>query len=60
MNRRAILVLILSALVSTISTANAAAQRKQFIWRVVNAPAPFYLVGSMHALRRDDYPADLA
>src|SRR5258708_5797044 len=34
-------------------------QRKQFLWRVVNAPAPFYVVGSMHALRRDDYPADL-
>ena len=41
------------------SPASAAPGRKQFLWRVVNVPAPFYIVGSMHALRRDDYPADL-
>jgi len=28
-----------------------------FLWRVVNAPASFYLVGSMHALREFDYSA---
>jgi len=26
------------------------------IWRVTNAPAPFYLVGSLHALSSHDYP----
>src|SRR5437660_10369541 len=26
------------------------------VWRVTNAKAPFYLVGSVHALSRDDYP----
>ena len=26
------------------------------VWRVTNAKAPFYLVGSVHALGRDDYP----
>jgi Uncharacterized protein conserved in bacteria len=41
------------------SPASAAPGRKQFLWRVVNVPAPFYIVGSMHALRRDDYPTDL-
>jgi uncharacterized protein YbaP (TraB family) len=28
---------------------------KHFLWRVTNAPAPFYLLGSVHALRPQDY-----
>jgi len=59
MNRRIISFVFVGALIATICPTNAAPHRKQFLWRVVNAPAPFYLVGSMHALRRDDYPADL-
>jgi uncharacterized protein len=55
----AILFLLLAAIVVDLGTTNAAPARKQFLWRVVNAPAPFYIVGSMHALRRDDYPTDL-
>src|SRR2546429_1226940 len=26
------------------------------VWRVINAEAPFYLVGSIHALDKNDYP----
>src|SRR4051794_906326 len=26
------------------------------VWRVTNAKAPFYLVGSIHALSKKDYP----
>ena len=26
------------------------------VWRVTNAPAPFYLVGTLHALSGKDYP----
>ena len=26
------------------------------VWRITNAKAPFYLVGSVHALTRNDYP----
>src|SRR5438034_10237579 len=26
------------------------------VWRVVNSEAPFYLVGSIHALSKKDYP----
>jgi len=59
MNQRAILLVTFCALACDLSEAANAPKRKQFLWRVVNAPAPFYLVGSMHALRRDDYPADL-
>src|SRR5207247_1590876 len=35
-----------------------AAQRapKCCVWRVTNAKAPFYLLGSIHALGRKDYP----
>jgi uncharacterized protein YbaP (TraB family) len=35
-----------------------AAQRlpKCCVWRVTNAKAPFYLVGSIHALSKNDYP----
>jgi uncharacterized protein YbaP (TraB family) len=29
---------------------------KHFLWRVTNAGAPFYLLGSFHALRGTDYP----
>src|SRR5712692_361945 len=29
---------------------------RHFLWRVTDAPAPFYLLGSMHALRDFDYP----
>ncbi len=28
---------------------------KHCLWRVTNAPAPFYLLGSVHALRPQDY-----
>src|SRR5215831_21017500 len=40
--------------------ADAAPQAKKFskccVWRVINARAPFYLVGSIHALSKNDYP----
>ncbi|HEY2103521.1 MAG TPA: TraB/GumN family protein [Chthoniobacterales bacterium] len=29
---------------------------KHFLWRVRNVPQPIYLLGSIHALRRSDYP----
>src|SRR5213075_3607437 len=29
---------------------------KSCVWRVTNAKAPFYLVGSIHALSKKDYP----
>src|SRR6201987_3711645 len=39
---------------------DAAPQSKKFpkccVWRVTNAEAPFYLVGSIHALSKKDYP----
>src|SRR5204863_2399455 len=28
---------------------------KHCLWRITNAPAPFYLLGSVHALQRSDY-----
>src|SRR6266480_6306587 len=38
----------------------ASPQNKKFpkccVWRVTNAKAPFYLVGSIHALSKSDYP----
>src|SRR5215467_12246891 len=40
--------------------ADAAPHGKRFpkccVWRVTNAKAPFYLVGSIHALSKKDYP----
>src|SRR4029078_6767981 len=39
---------------------DASPQSKKFpkccVWRVTNAKAPFYLVGSIHALSKKDYP----
>src|ERR1700730_8116266 len=61
MKRGIILLFAFYAVAGALDAANAGnpPHRKQFLWRVVNAPAPFYLIGSMHALHRDDYPADL-
>ena len=48
--------------VSTLTpiAASAAPHSKKFpkccVWRVTNAKAPFYLVGSIHALSKKDYP----
>jgi uncharacterized protein YbaP (TraB family) len=51
---------LLVALTLTPPGADAAAHGKSFpkscVWRVVNAKAPFYLVGSIHALSKKDYP----
>src|SRR5205807_10370821 len=51
---RIILLLIACALTGDLSAASSP-QRKDFLWRVVNEPAPFYFAGSMHALRKSDY-----
>lgn len=33
---------------------------KHFIWRVTNVPVPFYLIGTFHALKNNDYPLPAA
>src|SRR6187200_2150459 len=54
------LIALLVALILTPLAADAAPQSKKFpkccVWRVINAKAPFYLVGSIHALSKKDYP----
>ena len=51
---------VLVALLLTPLATDAAPQSKKFpkccVWRVTNAKAPFYLVGSIHALNKKDYP----
>src|SRR5215510_3646876 len=51
---------LLVALILTPLATNAAPSSKKFpkccVWRVTNAKAPFYLVGSIHALSKKDYP----
>jgi uncharacterized protein YbaP (TraB family) len=51
---------LLVTLVLTPLATDAAPQSKKFpkccVWRVTNAKAPFYLVGSIHALSKKDYP----
>src|SRR5512132_3193392 len=53
-------VALLFALTLTPLAMDAAPQSKKFpkccVWRVTNAKAPFYLVGSIHALSKKDYP----
>ena len=49
-------VLFISALVWVVPTQGAEALPKCCVWRVTNAKAPFYLVGSIHALGKNDYP----
>src|SRR5215471_10653243 len=54
------LIALLVALTLTPLATDAASQGKKFpkccVWRVANAKAPFYLVGSIHALSKKDYP----
>jgi uncharacterized protein YbaP (TraB family) len=57
MNCRLILLFGLCALTGDLFAAANSPQRKHLLWRVVNAPTPFYLAGSMHALRENDWPA---
>jgi uncharacterized protein YbaP (TraB family) len=52
-----ILFILLSVAIAFAIPANAARPLpKCCVWRVTNAKAPFYLVGSVHALAEDDYP----
>ncbi|CAN5433666.1 TraB/GumN family protein [soil metagenome] len=44
------------ALTTLVATAAAAEPSRHFVWRVTNLRAPFYLVGSLHSLTKDDYP----
>ena len=46
---------ILFLLASGLAAAEVAASAKHCLWRVTNARAPFYLLGSVHALQRSDY-----
>jgi len=40
---------------SPLSAADASSTGKHCLWRITNAPAPFYLLGSVHALQPSDY-----
>ena len=46
---------IIFVFVSGLAAAEVAANAKHCLWRVTNARAPFYLLGSVHALERSDY-----
>ena len=54
------LIAILLALILSPLVTDAAPHAKKFpkccVWRITNAKAPFYLVGSIHALSKKDYP----
>jgi uncharacterized protein YbaP (TraB family) len=41
--------------ISLLSAAEATANEKHCLWRVTNSRAPFYLLGSVHALQASDY-----
>src|SRR5437870_1397261 len=49
-------VLLIFATVFAIPVRAAEPLPKCCVWRVTNAKAPFYLVGSIHALSQKDYP----
>src|SRR5436305_14682954 len=54
------LIALLAALILTPLVTDAGTHGKKFpkccVWRVTNAKASFYLVGSIHALSKSDYP----
>jgi hypothetical protein len=41
--------------VCQIGSGEVASNGKHFLWQVTSAPAPFYLLGSVHALKASDY-----
>jgi len=43
------------ACVSHLPAADISSTGKHCLWRITNAPAPFYLLGSVHALQPSDY-----
>ena len=51
---------IIFAFVSGLAAAEVTPSSKHCLWRVTNARAPFYLLGSVHALQRSDYDKALA
>jgi hypothetical protein len=51
---------IIFVFVSGLAAAEVAASAKHCLWRVTNARAPFYLLGSVHSLQRSDYDKALA
>ena len=51
---------IVFVFVSGLAAAEVAASAKHCLWRVTNARAPFYLLGSVHSLQRSDYEKALA
>ena len=53
---RIALALLGIAPLSAIAVSPAHKSPKACVWRVTNAKAPFYLVGSIHALSKNDYP----
>jgi len=46
---------IIFAFASGLAAADVVASDKHCLWRITNARAPFYLLGSVHALQRTDY-----
>lgn len=54
--RRVTFGLLTCAVVFVIPARGGPALPKCCVWRVTNAKAPFYLVGSVHALSKSDYP----
>ena len=51
---------IIFVFVSGLAAAEVTASAKHCLWRVTNVRAPFYLLGSVHALQRSDYENALA
>jgi uncharacterized protein YbaP (TraB family) len=51
---------IIFSFVSGLAAAEVATSAKHCLWRVTSARAPFYLLGSVHALQRSDYEKALA
>jgi uncharacterized protein len=46
---------IIFVFASGLAAAEVAGNAKHCLWRITNARAPFYLLGSVHALQRSDY-----
>ena len=50
-----LLIIAQSWLFSSLACAQSAPEKK-FLWRLIDSPQPFYILGSFHALRGGDYP----
>jgi uncharacterized protein YbaP (TraB family) len=54
-SRKSVVIVFFAAAICHLQSAEVPSAGKHCLWRITNAPTPFYVLGSVHALQRSDY-----